>query len=824
MGRPKLSRDEKLHRKKIAERERRAKIKQDTSKYQEFKAKDRLRRAGKKREDMTPHEKEVARQRGRKYTQKYRERKRITQKNSLQEDMIIAENNLQDEIDPLASPPNPSQPSLEAIKRKTRDSTNTSNEPPNNTTRTSHLSEQQPIRTTRLRSKKTSNSNNATDSDAATKHSSVKIRPQSCASDSDTTDSVVSSASSVLDVSSAESSLPHTPKSSKLSLRKLRYQSQKQFKMLHKRIQELTNINNKYRKQVSRMKHSLRLTKSLRQEGEESDSSIQTCDGELRATEALSQKQKMENDVKLFYLDEENSRICPGKKEFVTQKKDKRQKRYLTDTIQNLHKQFLSKHPQHKISYSHFCTLRPFWVKIPDLKARDTCMCKQHENMDLIISSLRKNSIIAEKNAKDVLSSVCCDAYDIRCMTRTCDVCKNKTINFQEFDNSKPISYRKWTVEKKDYVKNGQLKTSSKNIKSSISALPKDVIDVFENSLKPYMTHCANIIAQNAHIRKLKENLSESEAIIHADFSENYLTKYGDEIQAVHFGGSRQQITLHTVVIYFKKNGQLVTSPFCTLSTSLRHDAAAIWEHLIPVLEYVKENAPDVVILHFLTDSPSGQYRNRKIFYIISKLHWYYDALKCVSWNYSESGHGKGAPDGVGAVLKRTADKIVSQGKDVPDLKTLMTFLKTRVQGVTIQEVFECGIYEKDLLIPNDLPSFKGTMKVHQAMWNANNKNLLALRKLSCALDSCATSSVQCIHGKHIGYYHVQEDAESHTNAVEQNANEHDEHDEDAIIPADDTFWARVSTPTLSVNSSTVQRVISNFRSLEYDSDELSIF
>jgi len=37
------------------------------------------------------------------------------------------------------------------------------------------------------------------------------------------------------------------------------------------------------------------------------------------------------------------------------------------------------------------------------------------------------------------------------------------------------------------------------------------------------------------------------------------------------------------------------------------------------------------------------------------------------TWNYFEAGHGKGAPDGVGGALKRSADAVVSSGADVPD-------------------------------------------------------------------------------------------------------------------------------------------------------------
>ncbi|RVE42444.1 hypothetical protein evm_012901 [Chilo suppressalis] len=75
----------------------------------------------------------------------------------------------------------------------------------------------------------------------------------------------------------------------------------------------------------------------------------------------------------------------------------------------------------------------------------------------------------------------------------------------------------------------------------------------------------------------------------------------------------------------------------------------------------------------------------------------------------SESGHGKSSPDGAysipkapKAVLKRTADMLVSQGKDIPDLESLMTHLKNNIQGVVIQEVHESGIYEISKLQRHD--------------------------------------------------------------------------------------------------------------------------
>jgi len=41
------------------------------------------------------------------------------------------------------------------------------------------------------------------------------------------------------------------------------------------------------------------------------------------------------------------------------------------------------------------------------------------------------------------------------------------------------------------------------------------------------------------------------------------------------------------------------------------------------------------------------------------------------TWNFFEASHGKGAADGVVTVFRCTADRLVTQGVDIPDAKTL---------------------------------------------------------------------------------------------------------------------------------------------------------
>lgn len=41
--------------------------------------------------------------------------------------------------------------------------------------------------------------------------------------------------------------------------------------------------------------------------------------------------------------------------------------------------------------------------------------------------------------------------------------------------------------------------------------------------------------------------------------------------------------------------------------------------------------------------------------------------MKKIYWNFFEIGHGKGAPDGVSAKLKRPAHRTIKHGEEIPN-------------------------------------------------------------------------------------------------------------------------------------------------------------
>ncbi|KAF9409133.1 hypothetical protein HW555_011412 [Spodoptera exigua] len=450
--------------------------------------------------------------------------------------------------------------------------------------------------------------------------------------------------------------------------------------------------------------------------------------------------------VEKFYEDDINSRITPGKKQYKKKHGIVKQVRYLLDSIKNLHKKFLAENTNIKISYTTFTRLRPFWVSLPT-DDRDTCACLLHTNFNLLIAALNKNNILHVKDSHNLIKEICCDKYRLDCLNRKCASCKNKTVPYKEFRNDKEIQYMVWERDTKK-VDTKEIKIIKKKTKRSD---PRNLIIELENMLPKFLSHTSNIVNQYATVKCLKESLTTNEALVHMDFSENYSYKYSEEVQSMHFGGSRGQVSLHTAVVYLKNDSNATQSySVCTASECTRHDAAAVWAHLNYLIKFVFNRSSQINRIHILTDSPTSQYRNKYIFYILTQLRNDFPDLNLVTWNYQEAGHGKGAPDGIGAVIKRTADYELKCHQDVGDFDAFVNIIRRNIKNVEMGIIQEHEIKLRELMLPKDIATFKGTMTVHQVIWAADSA-YLEFRKQSCF--ECI--SVACKHGKHMRFFKI---------------------------------------------------------------------
>ena len=443
---------------------------------------------------------------------------------------------------------------------------------------------------------------------------------------------------------------------------------------------------------------------------------------------------KVGKTVSDFFQRDDNSRMTSGKKQTITRKKEKKQKRLLLDTIKNIFSKFQAEFPMLKISYSLFCFLRPFWVVQPSPGDRETCLCKVHENVTLISGKLYELKVLPTKDPEEMARVCACNPENKNCMYGDCNTCKEKTFPVENLSEPKKLTeYQQWASCQDE---NGYNIIKKVTLTCSI----KDLVDIFQTQLQNFKKHVFNIKNQYKVYKEMRENLRPTECIIHIDFAENYTCKYSSEIQAMHFGGSHRQVTMHTGVLYV---GQNDVKPFCTLSDSTIHDPAGIWTYLDPVLDWVHKDYPDINSFHFFSDGPSSQYRQKKnLFMFSSKM----GTSSVATWNFFEASHGKGSPDGVGGALKRKADSLVRQGVDLPDPKSVYEKL---MQESSVK-LFYCDHKDvekmKTELSTLNIPVVPGTMSLHQVI--LVGKGQFIYKDVSCSCSLHEQKDCQCFQTK----------------------------------------------------------------------------
>lgn len=471
-----------------------------------------------------------------------------------------------------------------------------------------------------------------------------------------------------------------------------------------------------------------------------------------RKVHGNSLEEKTKQLIQSFFVRDDNSRLCTGKKQTVTKNKNKMQKRLLLDTMTNLHEKFGSEYPEENIGYATFTRLRPFWVRMPMSKDRDTCLCKKHENAQLLNDKLFQLGVVKFKRVEDFLQHVCCSTDSFRCMTRTCEVCHEYSVQFQDIavpSDTSVVVWFQWDATSHQYEKDGVQKTAKLTAKIPKRGTLIELKTLFSNTVTSILApHVYNVRHQFKLYRHVKETIEMHEAVIHVDFSENYVCHNASEIQSAHFGASNRQVTLHTGVLY--QTGSHTS--FATISPSLRHDPAAIWGHLQPVLLKLRETHPEVVDLHFFSDGPTTQYRNKQNFYLLStQIHQM--GFHSATWNFFESGHGKGAPDAIGGSIKRQADSRLNAGVDIPSAEELFKVLSDEESCTELYFVKDAMIndVESKLLQHTNLQPLPGTMKLHQLI--TDEEFCIASRNLSCF---CTRPTMcTCFNLKRSSFKHV---------------------------------------------------------------------
>lgn len=150
-----------------------------------------------------------------------------------------------------------------------------------------------------------------------------------------------------------------------------------------------------------------------------------------------------------FLTRDENSRLLAGKKDTVSKDRFKEQRRVLTKSLKELHKDYNAEAGEGRaVSYRQFVRLRPFYVTEPKAIDRNTCACLDHEIVSLLLEKLYQSGLVASRSTPEALVHIVCDLKSRACMFRLCAKCCYNDMELLLPDKTRQVSWSQWEREK----------------------------------------------------------------------------------------------------------------------------------------------------------------------------------------------------------------------------------------------------------------------------------------------------------------------------------------------------------------------------------------
>lgn len=363
--------------------------------------------------------------------------------------------------------------------------------------------------------------------------------------------------------------------------------------------------------------------------------------------------------------------------------------------------------PTKKVGISKFREFRPDWVLPTSDKDQEVCMCKYHENIELLTRKIRPFTDNCPLYADELVKLTVCSMDNDKCVDRECEECgvdkfqASFLLELQDELESN-ILFHQWEYDDGKIAK----KEKTKTLASAVNDLAKQLI--------PFSRHVYNMWRQHAEMKNLKNSLRPGEIIIHEDLSENYSLKQQGEIMAAHW--KTDMCTLFTVVVYYKADEELKHISYTLVSDELTHDKFAVIAYNKLLMKDLKEKLPfEIRHVHYWSDGCTGQFKNKYCF--ANMLYHEKDFNATMDWSFFETAHGKGAVDGIGGTVKRTVWLAVLRNKVV--VQSAEEFVKVaRDLCISINVIFVPAHTIKELTSEceerwKDCKQLPNTLKTH---------------------------------------------------------------------------------------------------------------
>lgn len=354
-----------------------------------------------------------------------------------------------------------------------------------------------------------------------------------------------------------------------------------------------------------------------------------------------------ENVAKLvanFYKDKDNARALPSKRDTIrirdpeTKVWSRVGKYRLLLTLPELYTEFKNAHPNIEISFSSFVLLRPKeCVPVGKNMFQNTCTCIIHENFDLMLCALGENVSLDL-----VLGLGPCDMHEEKCMMGLCENCPKDFDSrlFGGIADLEQITYYQWNKAGTEIFE------TTENV--------KDFKNTFLKKLPELLQHHFIMKKQNLFVKtwSATRRLHPNEAIIEADFAQNYSFIFQDAIQSAHW--SHKQATVHPFHVRYTcpiTNAEK-TLDYIIISDDLKHNTVAFYSFQECMLRNLTTDLPHIKHIRYVTDGSAAQYKNYKN--LINMLFHQKDFGLTATLEFQATSHGKGDCDRLSAVVKST--------------------------------------------------------------------------------------------------------------------------------------------------------------------------
>lgn len=345
------------------------------------------------------------------------------------------------------------------------------------------------------------------------------------------------------------------------------------------------------------------------------------------------------NTVRDFYMREDISVQAAGRKDTLIVNGTIVAKRFMLVAVSEAYEVYKTELIGKCVSKSTFFQCRPRHIQLSSKMPHNMCVCIYHANFSFLLEGCAKVIKSFPTQFQIFLETVCCDIEDEKCMSNDCENCTHDLVNdivpleyFSKMDES--VKWRHWR------------KVDDRIMLTDTVASLSDIIHELQMQLPLFKRHFFIKRAQQHYFETLKESIKDGDLVLQIDFAENYRLICQNEVQSAHF--NYKQASIFTCVAWmFEK-----TKSYAVITDSLTHSKIDVYIFITNIVQEIIAQYGNFENIYFFSDGSSCQFKNKFIVWSLTDFLVQFGCNK-IEWNYFATSHGKGAVDGVGAVIKR---------------------------------------------------------------------------------------------------------------------------------------------------------------------------